>query len=292
MGEHELESRFLGTGASPLYFHELRIHSMHEYTRWKSPVLRPNFDPRECGERARTGSCVPRYIEAWQSRIRAALPPLFSTARGWGSCAVVGSSARILGSAQGATIDAADAVVRVNEAPTGRWAEDVGNRTTLRVIGTQPLPRRPPADGSALVVACPGTPWMGQCWLTLDGSETPPWPRVAPYLWRALREHMRRIAGRDLGGGAAKQMMKAPTTGAIAILLSLRSCRSVSLFGFGNGSWGCNQAGVKASRTRGKYYTQTPLKKYLSRTAHYHDLETEWKWIDFLVRTGRVSPHC
>ena len=51
------------------------------------------------------------------------------------SCAVVGSSPTLLGKGLGAEIDAHDAVLRFNNAPTCGWEADVGNRTTIRSIG-------------------------------------------------------------------------------------------------------------------------------------------------------------
>ena len=49
------------------------------------------------------------------------------------TCAVVGSSAAVLGRSRGAEIDAHTAVIRFNDAPAKRFEEHVGRRTTLRV---------------------------------------------------------------------------------------------------------------------------------------------------------------
>ena len=51
------------------------------------------------------------------------------------TCAVVGSSNVLSGAGHGAAIDAHDVVVRMNEAPTATFEEDVGARTDVRFVG-------------------------------------------------------------------------------------------------------------------------------------------------------------
>ena len=50
-------------------------------------------------------------------------------------CAVVSSSGHLLNQSVGAEIDKAQCVIRMNSAQTGGFEEDVGKRTTVRVIG-------------------------------------------------------------------------------------------------------------------------------------------------------------
>ena len=52
------------------------------------------------------------------------------------TCAVVGSSGNLVGSALGASIDSHDVVIRMNDAPAADSAHevDVGKRTTLRLV--------------------------------------------------------------------------------------------------------------------------------------------------------------
>ncbi|XP_069798488.1 alpha-N-acetylgalactosaminide alpha-2,6-sialyltransferase 5 [Narcine bancroftii] len=50
------------------------------------------------------------------------------------SCALVTSSGHLTGSRRGAEIDHAECVIRMNDAPTRGYQEDVGQRTSLRVV--------------------------------------------------------------------------------------------------------------------------------------------------------------
>ncbi|KAM4731829.1 beta-galactoside alpha-2,6-sialyltransferase 2 isoform 2-T9 [Anableps anableps] len=58
---------------------------------------------------------------------------------GFKSCAVVTSAGAILRSRLGKEIDAHDAVLRFNAAPTEGYEHDVGNKTTIRIINSQIL---------------------------------------------------------------------------------------------------------------------------------------------------------
>ncbi|XP_028846678.1 beta-galactoside alpha-2,6-sialyltransferase 2 [Denticeps clupeoides] len=58
---------------------------------------------------------------------------------GFGSCAVVTSAGAILHSGLGKEIDAHDAVLRFNAAPTEGYERDVGKKTTIRIINSQIL---------------------------------------------------------------------------------------------------------------------------------------------------------
>lgn len=51
-----------------------------------------------------------------------------------GSCSLVTSSSHVLGTHAGQEVDSSDCVIRMNDAPTLGFQDDVGNRTTLRVV--------------------------------------------------------------------------------------------------------------------------------------------------------------
>ncbi|PIK52301.1 putative alpha-N-acetylgalactosaminide alpha-2,6-sialyltransferase 5-like isoform X2 [Apostichopus japonicus] len=52
-----------------------------------------------------------------------------------GSCAIVSSSGQLLGRNAGKEIDANDCVIRMNDAPVNGYENDVGSRTSIRVVG-------------------------------------------------------------------------------------------------------------------------------------------------------------
>ena len=77
----------------------------------------------------------------------------------------MGSSGELSNSGYGAAIDAHDAVFRCNDAPTGEYSADVGNRTTFRLgshyvwgkyLATHPSfdARGRDVDGTTPVVYC------------------------------------------------------------------------------------------------------------------------------------------
>ena len=185
-------------------------------------MFRPNFPRGECEQ----VTCVPKYIQSWQEKIRAALlPPFVSPQRpligadqstihrhelSWGSCAVVGSSASLLGAGQGHEIDRAHTVIRINQAPLAGFETDVGSRTSVRIWGTNPSVRAITAldnvgradsrsevqtveTGVAQVLFCQPTPFMTKCFMLLATDSYPAYPRLAPHLWHALRVHIRNV---------------------------------------------------------------------------------------------------
>ncbi|XP_034559836.1 alpha-N-acetylgalactosaminide alpha-2,6-sialyltransferase 5 isoform X2 [Notolabrus celidotus] len=58
------------------------------------------------------------------------------------TCSLVTSSGHLLGAGQGEEIDQAECVIRMNDAPNGKgYAQDVGRRTSLRVIAHSSMQR-------------------------------------------------------------------------------------------------------------------------------------------------------
>ncbi|XP_033097076.1 alpha-N-acetyl-neuraminyl-2,3-beta-galactosyl-1,3-N-acetyl-galactosaminide alpha-2,6-sialyltransferase-like isoform X2 [Anneissia japonica] len=75
---------------------------------------------------------VPGYVG-----VRDESPLYFKCAQ----CALVSSSGQLVGKGAGGDIDDAECVIRMNTAPTIGYEEDVGSRTTVRVIGHVNLER-------------------------------------------------------------------------------------------------------------------------------------------------------
>ncbi|NXG34721.1 SIA7D sialyltransferase, partial [Dromaius novaehollandiae] len=55
-------------------------------------------------------------------------------------CALVSSSGQMLGSRLGRAIDGEECVLRMNHAPTGGYEEDVGSRSTVRMVSHTSVP--------------------------------------------------------------------------------------------------------------------------------------------------------
>ncbi|NWY94938.1 SIA7E sialyltransferase, partial [Loxia curvirostra] len=84
-------------------------------------------------------SCVGTgEVSAADCAVRVSLQPLKMHCR---SCALVTSSGHLLGSRQGRRIDESECVIRMNDAPTRGYGNDVGNKTSLRVIAHSSIQR-------------------------------------------------------------------------------------------------------------------------------------------------------
>uniref|UniRef100_A0A8C9UGJ4 ST6 N-acetylgalactosaminide alpha-2,6-sialyltransferase 5 n=1 Tax=Serinus canaria TaxID=9135 RepID=A0A8C9UGJ4_SERCA len=94
-----------------------------------------------CRERS-TGkeqaSCSKLHESKKNGSLRVSLQPLKMHCR---SCALVTSSGHLLGSRQGRRIDESECVIRMNDAPTRGYGNDVGNKTSLRVIAHSSIQR-------------------------------------------------------------------------------------------------------------------------------------------------------
>ncbi|XP_023200753.1 CMP-N-acetylneuraminate-beta-galactosamide-alpha-2,3-sialyltransferase 1-like [Xiphophorus maculatus] len=152
------------------------------------------------------------------------------------TCAVVGNSVNLKGSRYGPLIDFQDIVIRINRAPTKGFEEDVGARTTHRVMY--------PESGS-----------------TLDNST-----HLIMFLFKIrdlewlLRSFPTGTSGKRVKSRANKNLVmvlnpafmkyvhqtwlgkkgRYPSTGFMTLISALHICDEVHVFGFGadsNGSW-------------------------------------------------------
>jgi hypothetical protein len=137
-----------------------------------------------------------------------------------GRCAVVGSSSALLARAEGARIDSADTVVRVNTLPVvpERWSNYTGIRTDVIVGAFQhdmyhlEDAARPPAR----VYWCQSYHESRACWELVNKD----------HLYRASPGFVRRVR-RSHG------MVRWPSSGFIAFELANLLCEETELFGFG-----------------------------------------------------------
>ena len=108
-------------------------------------------DPADPGNAPHTNDprveqCVVRY-RFHEDTVRA-LPPRDRRPH-FGTCAVVGNSGTLLGSKFGGAIDAHDAVIRLNGAPTAGFEDDVGRKTTWDMVNKPNLVRLEKEGGLA-----------------------------------------------------------------------------------------------------------------------------------------------
>lgn len=182
----------------------------------------------------------------------------------YNSCAVVGSSGRLIGAGHGPLIDGHEAVFRANAAPDGRevtrmasgtdrsrgaWIHDLGVRTTWQVVNAgnlmlyqrrqrlrarkARLPRRGRALNCTLAHDVAQPKFAMFCQLPLNSYKCEAGKlRAALDDERTfvvnplmlLRHHRAHFAGKQL----------APTTGFVALALARELCREVHVYGFGD----------------------------------------------------------
>ena len=233
-----------------LYFHDADEHALVAFE------TTPRFSTPKCGtgRRQSCGRCASLFdvpcrnstvedLRAVQAVIRRRLD-----ARLWGrsaprrTCAVVGSSAALLEHSLGDEIDRADIVVRINLAPTRRFEQHVGSRTTVRVWGATTDPsaiesiRKQIGVRAAealnigntsittLLRYCPPTGFLNECWRRAANDGL---PRFHPSAWRLAQRQLLSNTTR------CKRIGCFPSTGAMALLFARSACTRVIVYGFG-----------------------------------------------------------
>ena len=183
----------------------------------------PCFKPSvlNCNKSRRARRCQTATLREWQQRIRSGLPRAWqrrfvstATDRGgsdgerlFASCAVVGSAPGLLNTRLGDRIDSAEAIIRVNAAPTAGYEAFAGTRTTLRlwgaltwegidsgrVWGVRPA-SLPASRGELDVIRCPEKTRACKCWAQLGNASWPAHARVGASVWERARAEMRAAA--------------------------------------------------------------------------------------------------
>ncbi|XP_014879761.1 CMP-N-acetylneuraminate-beta-galactosamide-alpha-2,3-sialyltransferase 1-like isoform X1 [Poecilia latipinna] len=152
------------------------------------------------------------------------------------TCAVVGNSVNLKGSRYGPLIDFQDIVIRINYGPTKGFEEDVGSRTTHRVMY--------PESGSILdnsthlvmfIFKIEDLEWLLRSFPT-GTSGKPVKPRANKDLVMVLNPAFMKYVHQKWLGKKGRY----PSTGFMTLISALHICDEVHVFGFGadsNGSW-------------------------------------------------------
>jgi hypothetical protein len=233
----------------------------------------------------------------------------------YSSCAVVGASGRMIGAGYGPLIDSHDAVFRVNSAPDGAqvdlraagtarsreaWMDDIGVRTTWRVINSASL--HLPLNGSTplTVGGSAGSPVLHTGFFCFEPRE--PGRCSAAALRQALgdvkadkRVHM--INPTLLLDYHARYFMRAthhhtPTTGFVAIAIALEMCSETHVYGFGDGrdcDGVCYHYYHECSRDR----KDTTERRWFSTgpPGRAHNFSSQAKALAKMASAGMIVPH-
>ncbi|XP_016349692.1 CMP-N-acetylneuraminate-beta-galactosamide-alpha-2,3-sialyltransferase 1-like [Sinocyclocheilus anshuiensis] len=157
------------------------------------------------------------------------------------TCAVVGNSGNLIGSHYGALIDSQDFVIRMNEGPTKGFEQDVGSKTTHRVIYPESAVDM---DETTHLILLPfkilDLQWLISIFTTrhIDLTYMYVKPSVKAdrnkvmILHPAFMKYIYESWLQSHGGY--------PSTGFISLIFALHICDEVSMFGFGptkDGVW-------------------------------------------------------
>ncbi|XP_043994134.1 CMP-N-acetylneuraminate-beta-galactosamide-alpha-2,3-sialyltransferase 1-like [Gambusia affinis] len=162
-------------------------------------------------------------------------PPLHKCS----TCAVVGNSFNLKGSNYGTLIDSKDIIIRMNSAPTKGYEEDVGTKTTHRVMYPESAVD---LDNSTHLVLVPfkilDIEWLIGAFTTgFHGkSYAPIKPRIHAnkdlviVISPAFMKHVHQMWLNEKG--------RYPSTGFMTVVLSLHICDEINVFGYGADRFG------------------------------------------------------
>ncbi|XP_051728677.1 CMP-N-acetylneuraminate-beta-galactosamide-alpha-2,3-sialyltransferase 1-like isoform X2 [Ctenopharyngodon idella] len=157
------------------------------------------------------------------------------------TCAVVGNSGNLLGSHYGQLIDSHDFVIRINKGPTKGFENDVGSKTTHRILYPESAVD---VDNSTHLVLLPfkitDMRWLISVFTTRHITST--YIRVRPTV-NADRDKVMIIHPafmKYIYDSWLEKHGKYPSTGFITLIFALHICDQVNVFGFGaksDGQW-------------------------------------------------------
>ena len=189
------------------------------------------------------------------------------------TCAVVGNAGNLRHADLGGAIDAHEAVLRLNAAPTRGHEANVGRRTTWRVHNSEKPWFMAALDTPELQVAVCHAPWIGACQhQAFSGLYSANASLVNPLLYSQLWSLLGRPRGKQT-----------PSTGLLAIALALGVCDHVSLYGFSKAT--------DAPRCSHHYWDcpkWTETYHYIDPAHKYHDWVGEAALRDSWLRKGVV----
>lgn len=228
---------------------EFNIFFMKRYNKSVNPFLTPQVNltqedfrwwtslQHEKGDLKKFKEAMDRFFKLFPSKPDVTEPSLDRCR----TCAVVGNSGNLKGSKYGSQIDAHDIVIRMNGGITRGYEEDVGRRTTYRVMYPESAID---LDNSTHLVLFPfkimDLRWVADAFTTGFHGRS-----YAPIISKIK-------ANKNLVMAVNPAFMKYvhkswlfgkggyPSTGFMTLVLSLHMCDEVKVFGFGtdkNGNW-------------------------------------------------------
>uniref|UniRef100_A0A8D3E5T6 CMP-N-acetylneuraminate-beta-galactosamide-alpha-2,3-sialyltransferase 1 n=1 Tax=Scophthalmus maximus TaxID=52904 RepID=A0A8D3E5T6_SCOMX len=144
------------------------------------------------------------------------------------TCAVVGNSGNLKGSRYGGRIDSSEFIIRMNQAPTSGFEEDVGTRTTHHVMYPESAID---LENTTSLVLIPfktlDLQWIISALTTAQIHTIPSQVLIySPTFFKYVYETWLDGHGRY------------PSTGFLSLLLAIHICDEVSVFGFGADQYG------------------------------------------------------
>ncbi|XP_076830935.1 ST3 beta-galactoside alpha-2,3-sialyltransferase 7 [Brachyhypopomus gauderio] len=203
-------------------------------------------------------------------------------------CVVVGSGGVLHGKRLGDHIDKYDIIIRMNNAPVFGFENDVGSRTTIRLVYPEGAPvlnreylntdiialvvfKRLDLEWLLSVVTKEPLSWWSKLWFwrnVVNEIPLPPGnfrivnPEILNRTWHLLRTYTK------------QQRKTVPTTGLSGVVLALQLCDEVSLAGFG---YDFQQPGARLH-----YYGS--LRMATMRSQVVHDVTAESSLLQELVK--------
>eukprot|EP00898_Chlorokybus_atmophyticus_P000144 jgi/Chlat1/112/Chrsp1S03215 len=193
-------------------------------------------------------------------------PVSASSAKNFGTCAVVGNSGALLQAEHGVDIDACDTVIRFNAAPTKGYESRVGTKTTIRIQNVDHLGYRETSKDKILLFTARNEKdvrkYVAHRRRYLTRTQYVFNPEWWCYVWEWVNQ-------RGLK----------PSTGMAGVVLALRMCTDVHLYGFSHNA------------TQFHYYNTLPTKVTQHDVYQFHPLIEEAAIFHELAALNRLTLH-